>query len=63
MSKRDIDAQKDDNLRRAWQIAEATGEPIEYIDEFTTVAPLDISVMDRLPKCLKPKPLKPKDVK
>lgn len=47
--RRNREAQLDDNRRNSTR---ATGEPLEYIDEFTHRAPLDSSVLDRLPKCL-----------
>lgn len=61
--KRNREAQLDDNRMYSKKIAEATGEPIEYTDEFTQRVPLNMSVLDRLPKCCKAKPLKPKEKK
>ena len=67
MSKRDIDTQKDDALRATFKIAAFTGEPLEYLDIFTYdprwIRCLPNYGLDRLPRCLKPKPLKPKEKK
>lgn len=60
---RNREAQLDDSRMYSKKIAEGTGEPIEYTDEFTERVPLNISVLDRVPKCCKPKPLKPKEEK
>ena len=61
--KHNREAQLDDNRTYSKKIAEATGEPIQYTDEFTKRVPLNDSVFDRVPKCCKPKPLKPKEKK
>lgn len=57
--KRDREAQLDDNRRYSERMAEITGEPLEYTDEFTERVPLNDSVFDRVPKCCRPKSLKP----
>ena len=66
MSKRDIDAQKDDALRATFKIAKLTGEPLEYLDEFTYdprwIRCLPNYGLDRVPRCCKPQPLK-KEIK
>ena len=59
------ESQKDDARRAAVRWSELTGEPIEYLDQFT-YDPRDLARIegfDRLPKCYKPKPLKPKEKK
>lgn len=65
--KRDREAQKDDARRAARRISELTDEPEMYLDEFTYdprwVRALPNGGLDRLPKCCKPKPLKPKEKK
>lgn len=65
--KRNREAQQDDARRAAKQISELTGEPEMYLDEFTYdprwIRALPNSGLDRLPKCCKPKPLKPKEEK
>lgn len=53
--RRNREAQLDDNLIYSKKMAELTGEPIEYMDEFTQRIPLNISVLDRVSKCCKPK--------
>ena len=61
--KRIREDQLDDARRAARRISELTGEPREYLDGFTYdprwVRALPNYGLDRLPKCLKPKPLKP----
>lgn len=61
--RRNREAQLDDNRIYSKKIAEITGEPIQYTDEFTERIPLNITVLDRVPKCCKPRPLKPKEKK
>jgi len=53
--KRNREAQLDDNLTYSKKMAEITGEPKEYTDEFTKRVPLNISALDRVPKCCRPK--------
>lgn len=62
--KRNREAQRDDALRDARQMSELTGEPLEYLDEFTYDPRWvrAINILDRLPKCLQ-KPLKSKEEK
>lgn len=61
------EAQKDDARRAAHKISELTGEPEMFLDEFTYdprwLRALPNYGLDRIPKCLKPKPLKPKEKK
>lgn len=52
-----------DRYKYSKRMAEITGETLEYTDMFTEQVPLNDSVFDRVPKCCKPKPLKPKGEK
>ena len=65
--KENREAQKDDAAHAARQMAELTGEPEMYLDQFTFdprwLRMLPNGGLDRLPKCLKPRPLKPKEKK
>lgn len=60
-------AQKDDAHRAAHKISELTGESEMFLDEFTYdprwLRALPNYGLDRLPKCCKPEPLKPKEKK
>jgi len=62
-----IEAQQDDARRAAEKMAELSGEPLEYLDIFTYdphwLRALPNGGLDRLPKCCKPKSLKPKEKK
>lgn len=61
--KENREAQKDDARLTTNKIAELTGEPKMYLDEFTYdprwIRALPNYGLDRLPKCMKPRPLKP----
>lgn len=56
--------QRDDAHRASIRWSELTGKPLEYLDEFT-YDPRDLAryALNRLPKCCKPRPLKPKEKK
>lgn len=60
-----IEAQQDDARRAAQRMSELSGEPLEYLDIFTFdprwIRALPNYGLDRVPKCMKPRPLKPKE--